>query len=267
MKMMYKYHSDKTYFMKQIILAALITSAIFAGCTKENNETLIANNTGKRITDGPGKEVGALNTDVNGVHNNIDGATNAPYGIMFQFITTRPPGALVQWNGGYMNNSSIGLTACLQVGDMRQRLQFETQTGHLLEFASPVTLGIVVADPTTYYLMIPRITLMPSNKVSALFLMGTTRIQEFAAPVPIEIRIDQPIDLTAEWKQNVTIGKTQVLTAVLSLDLAQVTNGITPGMLVNAERTNGVIVLSANSNTQLYQAIVANLQNNLMVRL
>jgi len=46
-----------------------------------------------------------------------------------------------------------------------------------------------------------------------------------------------------------------------TLDLSQLTTGITESMLSSATLTNGVLVISATSNAALYSVILSNINN------
>jgi hypothetical protein len=92
---------------------------------------------------------------------------------------------------------------------------------------------------------------------------GSTSIGPIAPPMqqtPIQLLITQRILLNSQSVYNSTIDQ-PAYTANLSLDLSQITNGIDPGMLQNAEMINGTIIISNSVNSNLYNIIVNNLQN------
>ena len=50
----------------------------------------------------------------------------------------------------------------------------------------------------------------------------------------------------------------------LTLDMSQLTNGITREMMASATQTDGTILINSNSNTDLYTIIMNNIQNYML---
>ena len=84
--------------------------------------------------------------------------------------------------------------------------------------------------------------------------------------IPVEIVIDEPLELMAMWKDPVTISSGMDYLSLLSLNFAQLTSGINATMLQQAMISNGTIVISNTSNILLYNLLLTNLQNMMNVQ-
>ncbi len=62
-------------------------------------------------------------------------------------------------------------------------------------------------------------------------------------------------------KENVVITDNNSYTALTTLNLSLLTRGITESMLNSATRTNGTILISSTSNTNIYNIILKNLED------
>jgi hypothetical protein len=78
--------------------------------------------------------------------------------------------------------------------------------------------------------------------------------------IPVKLEIDNYLELKTE-NQNVTISNNDSYVAVTTIDLSSITSGISETMLLNADLTNGTIVISSHSNELLYHTILENLGN------
>lgn len=90
----------------------------------------------------------------------------------------------------------------------------------------------------------------------AMVLEGTFTSNTTTYPVRLEI--DNFLELKTE-SENVTISNDSTYTAVTTIDLSSVTSDITESMLLNAQLTNGTIVISPSSNVLMYHTILSNL--------
>jgi hypothetical protein len=78
--------------------------------------------------------------------------------------------------------------------------------------------------------------------------------------MPVRLIVDQAVDMSAKWAQGVNINNGTVYNTYLVLSLPVLSAGITANMLNAASNVNGLITISAVSNTAIYQKIVANMQ-------
>jgi len=230
--------------MRYMIAATIISAALFTGCKKEDSMTGIAV-----------QEIG-------------NGTTNVTY----QLQTLVPPaGSLVKWDKGYATASAILFNGTHYNGEMIVREQFAAKDGKtVVLFGTPV-LGSVNVPYNAFSSVSATIQLNPLNENNALFLSGVHYIVQTGPSdnpvpintIPVQVMISDPIMLGSAWIDNVTINQPSY-TAILSLDLSQLTNGILPRMLEIATATNGVVIISSTSNQNLYGIIVKNLQSNVM---
>ena len=70
--------------------------------------------------------------------------------------------------------------------------------------------------------------------------------------------LNSMVDIKAE-QSNVTISDNNSVTAVTTMNLALLSNGISQAMMNSATVSGGTIVISASSNTNLYNIILNNL--------
>ena len=126
-------------------------------------------------------------------------------------------------------------------------------------FASVITgLGNVVLPAGTYTEVEFKITLNqngtnPAMQLNGQYTSGTGVI------TPIVFNLNSLFELKAE-QNNVSVTGSGSLTALTTLNLSFVSNGITQAMLNSATLTNGKIVISASSNLSIYSIITNNLQ-------
>lgn len=93
---------------------------------------------------------------------------------------------------------------------------------------------------------------VPPLKLSGTFLNDSSKT------VPIEFDLSGHATVRVEQK-NIDINGTTDYTALLDMQLARVTKGITAGDLDKAKLTNGAIVISKTSNTALYWKMRSNI--------
>ena len=193
---------------------------------------------------------------------------NNTSGVTFQLLTLLPPGALVVWNTGYLTTTALQADGYYPVGNSEHALHFAAPTGkpgQTVQLFSPVVLGSVPVSPGSYNSMDFSLVLGQDMSAASFYLSGTCTLN--GVYVPVQISVIQSLEMTAHWGNSVTINNNgQSYTASMTLDLAQVTNGITTQMLAAAQRSNGTIVISSNWNNNLYHLMLSNLQNDLQVK-
>ena len=80
-----------------------------------------------------------------------------------------------------------------------------------------------------------------------------------AVITPVTFSLNSLFELKAE-QTNVTVAANTSITALTTLDLSFVSSGITQAMLNSAAISSGKILISASSNSNLYNIIINNLQ-------
>jgi hypothetical protein len=175
-----------------------------------------------------------------------------------------------------MNANELIFDAFHQQGDMNVRERFGIQVQRSFSFSEPVVLGSVpmpAINCSSACIAIGLGTKIPARTTSssgivmptyALFLSGmyNSVVDMPRSPaIPIQIAIDGPIELSTQYLYNVSISKL-TYSAVITLPMDQITNGITVNMMNNAVVTNGTIFINKSFNQDLYKIIVGNLTSN-----
>jgi len=83
---------------------------------------------------------------------------------------------------------------------------------------------------------------------------------------PIEVRVTQSVYFKTEKKDVEVTDEAIDITSVIQLYLDELMADVDPADLDNAEQTDGVIVISADSNADIYQIIVRNLAHDCRTR-
>jgi len=78
--------------------------------------------------------------------------------------------------------------------------------------------------------------------------------------IPVIVQVDENLELKTE-QRDITITNDETYIAVTTINLADVTEGITADMLLDARLTDGTIIISPGSNKDLYRVIVNNLRD------
>ncbi|MCD6010260.1 MAG: hypothetical protein K0Q79_122 [Flavipsychrobacter sp.] len=254
--------------MKRQIIILIAVAAIFAACSKVDNNDLITGNTG----DNPTIEV----------PNNFDGkvAINAdaqsaviphPANINFQLYPAGGAKTVLQWHTGYINVSALTVDGYEVVDGMKQQLHFETSMSRQLSILKPGNAGTIIVAGVNYSSMYPSLVLTPLNsgtditakESAALYLKGFY-LGKNNDVAPVCIEISQQVKLTAEWARMVAIQENHDYSGQLFINISNITNGITDDMLKHSQRTaDGMIIINSSTNSHLYQLILNNLQGSL----
>ncbi len=239
--------------VKYILAAAIISTALFTGCKKDSS---------------PENNLAPANE-----------TTSGPAATMnYQLHLLLPPGALVVWTAGSMGEQQLNFQGTHVFGNMLAHYKYtSTEMKEQDIFSNPV-LG-PVSVPYNYYwtasfdiqlnsfgpMNTSRSTLS-SGVNDALSLSGTCNVGSSSTTfmfVPVKFTADVPITLQTVWLHSVTINSPNYM-VTLTLDMSQITNGITREMMAGAIRTDGTILINSNSNTDLYTIIMNNIQNYML---
>ena len=236
-----------------ILATAFISAALLAGCKKEDNMPA----------------PGALTT-ANAAIGSATGRINYKLELLLP-----PAGGGIRWNSGTMTENQLAFEGTHVFGDMLQRYEYlTTQNSTWDMFGLPdigaVNVGCNFYRSASFQVRLgaaatARETATSGSALSAFSLNGTFRdilAGDFISK-PVVFIVSQPVVLQTGWINSVTIGQTNYL-ATLSLDLSGVTNGVTNSMLAAATVTSGTIYITATSNTDIYNIMVANLNADVM---
>ena len=182
---------------------------------------------------------------------------NDPTGANFKIKTTERSGIVgrtegtVTWISGYASATEIEFEAEKE----NLELEFKSEVRQRIDLFSPLSsLGFVTIPPGIYKEVEFEIHISPTTTDAALELRGPYNSS------PIVFRVSSPFEIEAEF-EDVTITDGNDFTAIISLNLSLLTMGITDAALSNATLTNGEIIISATSNTALYNIMIVNLKN------
>lgn len=179
--------------------------------------------------------------------------TSNPASVLNRSAGLRTEGASIQWTSGTASAYLLKFEARNAGGEVEIK-QAVQQTIDL--FAAASVLGRLTVPAGTYTEVGFKAFLASTAANNALVLNGT-----FASgntTVPVSFRVAASVELKAE-KANVTVVAGSTYSALNTLDLSQLTRGVSETDLLNATRSGGTIVLSANSNTALYNTLLNNL--------
>ncbi len=237
----------RTFF----IIAALANITFFIGCSKSDNGTLLPKND-------------VFVTNANGVpaSANPNSATAETYGVTYQLLAVLPPDPLIKWNSGTITGSELVFDGYQQWGSSLHDARYEVATGRVFNLIAPTNLGKITVAEGRFYAMDLTMVLGGANLSPSFYLLGNFS-NAIGINVPVEVIIYDKLKMTGRWTGDVWILANQHYTGTLILNMAEITLGITTQMLVNAERKNGVIKISPDSNGNLYRLILDNLQNPL----
>lgn len=190
--------------------------------------------------------------------------TETASGMQFQLAVSNPtvvvgkiegPGT-VAWTSG----SAYATMVKLEAKQNASQVEFKTTIPTQVDLFAPVaaTLGNVTLPAGTYTEVEFKISLSQNGSAPALELNGNYT-NASSQVIPVSFSLSSPIILKAE-QSNVTITSNSNFSALTTLNLAFVSAGITQAMLNSATVTNGKIIISASSNSNLYNIILNNLQ-------
>lgn len=176
-------------------------------------------------------------------------ATNTSYGVAKTTATSN-----IVWTSGFANPDVIKFEA----KQNNLEVEFKSTNNAQIDLMAPValTFGDFTLPAGTYDEIELKIDLDKNGTSPALQLNGTFTSGLITLPVVFEIK--EPIELTTE-QHNVVISTDSSFTAVTTLDLLSMTTGINAAMLLDAQLTNGTIVISQTSNHDIYEMILTNL--------
>ena len=236
--------------MKQLrrFTALLMTAAFFAGCTKDNNNNLQRGGDGITYTE---------NSEL------------YPVAINYKLVLPQPNGgSLIQWNSGYLNTTEFVFNATHKNGNELTQQRFGTRAAYKIMFFDTKVLGDVYVPKTNCDYASFTVSLDTSNGNYAMRLYGIYNLYGTAIPpvgvMPVQLTINEPVDLNSVWINNVTTGMVSYWSAIIELSPDLLVNGIDQDMMNAAEVTDGMIKITSTSNKNLYQAIINNLQNHSM---
>jgi hypothetical protein len=173
------------------------------------------------------------------------------------YVVNRLESGNITWVSGYGSANQVKFEAKNSSGT---EVEYKTSASQHIDLFAPLAsaLGTITLPAGTYSEIEFKGELAPNNPDAALELNGN--FTSGAGTTAVVFTVNSPVEIKTE-KNNVVISDNASYTALTTFDLSKLTTGITEAMLNNAVKTSGKIVISANSNINLYNMILANLDN------
>lgn len=162
----------------------------------------------------------------------------------------------VSWVSGFAYPDVIKLEARQGTLDVSYTSTNKDQVNLMASLAT--TFGNFTLPPGTYDEIKLKLDLDRNGTTPVLQLNGA--FTSGLISLPVELVITKSIELQSEVN-NVLIVNDSAYIAVTTIDMATVTAGITTDMLLNAQLSGGTIVISADSNRDIYDVVVDNLEH------
>jgi hypothetical protein len=162
-------------------------------------------------------------------------------------------GATIMWTAGYANPKMVKFEA--KKDDTKIEL---TSTANVqIDLMAPVSVafGGFELPAGTYDEIELEIKLDKDGNMPAMELDGTFTAGN-GTTYPVILRINQELKIKTE-QHNVTFNTGDSFVAVTTFDLDDISGSITENMLLNAQLTNGAIVISSTSNKALYNMLLS----------
>jgi hypothetical protein len=195
-----------------------------------------------------------------------DDSTATASGMQFQLGVTNPlvtvnkveaPNTIL-WTSG----SAYATQVKLEAKQNASQVEFKSTTPAQINLFASVaaSLGNVTLPAGTYSEVEFKISVNTNGSVPSLELNGNYTNASNQV-IPITFTMNSLFELKTE-QSNVTVTSNTSFTALTTLNLQVVSAGITQAMLNSATLTSGKIIISASSNSNLYNIIVNNLRQS-----
>lgn len=162
----------------------------------------------------------------------------------------------IQWTTAVATPTLVKFEAKQGTSEVEYKSSNTTQIDLLA--AQPVSFGNFSLAAGTYNEVELKIQLNRSGSSPAMQLNGT--FTSGATAIPVTFTVNELTELKTE-QHNVTLTANTAFSSVTTLDLSSFTTGVTESLLLAASLTNGTVVISSTSNTNLYNIIVNNFKS------
>ncbi|MFV0590756.1 MAG: hypothetical protein ACK5M7_05185 [Draconibacterium sp.] len=234
--------------MRNLTLVFLALSVVFAACQKDDSK-----NDG---TSEFGVQIKALNPHFSLPVSGTKSAAVESDSVM--------------WDVAQMTVSTIKFEAelkSLTTGRDSIEVEYKWHGPEVVDLLdSNLTLGNFVLSPGIYDEIELKIEGLQDDAGDGpvFYLAGTYK--NGSGSWPLEVSVTRDVYFKTE-KENVEISEEGIdITSVIQLYLDQLMTNVDPADLDNAEQTDGVILISENNNTDIYQVVVGNLAHDCRTR-
>jgi hypothetical protein len=170
-------------------------------------------------------------------------------------VVGRIDAGTITWTSGYATANMLKFEAKNSGGTEVEYKSSVSQ--HVDVFTSlAASIGNIDLPQGTYSEIEFKAELAPNGSNAALELTGS--FTSGASSTAVLFTVNSPLEIKTE-KNNVVISDNSSYTALTTLNLSQLTSGITEAMLNSATKTSGKIIISAGSNSGIYNAMLSNL--------
>lgn len=181
--------------------------------------------------------------------------------LSYQLKTKNPSATVNRTSSGSVNwTSGTAFTEKIKFEakkDGGARMKYESTVQRRINlFAAAGELGNISLSPGSYSEIESAVRLSSSGADTAFVLRGSF-INNIGFALPVLFFVNGSLEFNAS-AADVTVGSGANITALTTLDLSLLTTGITESMLSMATLTSGVLVISATSNTNIYNVILSN---------
>lgn len=191
-----------------------------------------------------------------------ENTTNTPSGINYQLRATSPTSIISRtsagnftWTSGYAYATEIKFEA----ESRNVEVEYTSQIPQRIDlFTGVVNLGNITLPAGTYDEVEFEVTLNSNIANSAFELNG--QFTSGSTTTPVLFKVLGEVEVETE-RNNVVITDNNSYKALTTLNLSLLTTGVTEIMLNNATRTNGSIIISSTSNSNIYNIILNNLKD------
>jgi hypothetical protein len=182
--------------------------------------------------------------------------------ISFQLKAAVSPvnGAAITWTAGSAGVASTKLEA--KKNDSAQ-VEFKADPNAQIDLFGVVSISNVAIPSGTFRHVEFRSELQPLSGKPSLHLEGTYTAGGVTTPISFDV--NTAINIKSERDSIVIAAAASNYTALTTIGLVTLTQDVTEPDLKAADRTSGKIIISATSNTAVYNKMLANLAKNQVV--
>ena len=189
-------------------------------------------------------------------------SSSTPASMQFQLTTSNPAVVINKTESGtisWTSGSAYATETKLEAKKNGSQLEYKSSTTQQVNLFGPVIpgLGNISIPAGTYTEVEYKLTLNQNGAIPALELNGQYT-NSVGGITPVVFDINSLFLIKAE-QSNVVVGAGTSITALTTLDLSVVSNGITQAMMNSAIISSGKITISASSNVTIYNILVNNL--------
>lgn len=167
-------------------------------------------------------------------------------------VVARPDAGSITWASGSAYANLLKFEAKNSSG---AEIEYKTPVASQIDIFSSLAqvVGTISLPAGTYSEIEFKAFLTPSGSSTALELNGT--FTSGGVTTPVQFIVASNLEIKTE-QHSVTVSDGSSYTALTTFDLSTLSSGITEAMLNAATKTGGKIIISATSNTNLYNIML-----------